>query len=177
MPKAIKNIPDLTGFTNFQEYLNSNPPIKISSATFTRAKSKQIKFKVNNQLLQFPTDARNTQRSILVDKDSKQLLSEEDLKTIEALDEKDNLKPEIRRNLINKAIRSLDLHIPTQWQAAMTALERLLPQHFAKRDGNTPLTNAIGIRITIGAREKQAQEVQAEVRTVPDSEVKIDDVK
>ena len=54
-----------------------------------------------------------------------------------------------RRDLIGLAVNSLRKHIPTQWQAAATTLERLVPQQFAKRVVQDDAGRTMGIRLVI----------------------------
>ena len=145
MPKALQNIPDLTKFSNYTAFKLCYPNFKMCKSAFSTKKNLQL-------------------RSIIT-AEVKEALEH---KTSSEKFEKEPLNQADKQEIIEISIASVKKHAPTQWQCAMTALERLLPQHFAKRDGNTPLTNAIGIRITIGAREQQAQDPSVEVvQSVP----------
>jgi hypothetical protein len=154
MPAAIKNIPDLTVYTSYNEYLSTPGNVHISEGTYYNHRSKQIQLKPPQTTETIRNDNQNSCKK------------EGNIPQIGNNARNEELKPDDRKEIIEKSIWSIKKHAPTQWQCAMTALERLLPQHFAKKDGNTPLTSAIGIRITIGAREQQVTAIDAHAEIV-----------
>lgn len=148
----IYNIPDLTQYQNYHSYMAipSNP--RISPSTYQQTRKKQILNSINITTAHNNNPTNQTDlRSINIDQNQNNSPNQ---KTVEILSEKDIINPEVRKDLIEKSIKSLKIHAPTQWQCAMTTLERLLPAYFAKRDPAASIAQAIGIRITIGEREQ-----------------------
>jgi hypothetical protein len=154
MPRKLIQVPDLTGYTSFNDYLSTPGNPKISEGTYYNRRAAQLQLpKPQNQTID------NTARSIVYvnnnNGDSYNSLDNKvDKKEGSNTESRTELKPSDRQEIIEKSIWSIKKHAPTQWQCAMTALERLLPQQFAKRDPSNAVANTVGIRITIGAREQ-----------------------
>ena len=170
MPAQLQNVPDLSPYSSYHHFKRDNPSSTMSNGSFYRYKRDQVRNIITGK-------ANNTNRAPdvcahdIIDRETSIQKSNSLLKSQEISEKKeyhvnmpeigqnariyrqDLLTPEKREELVNLAILSVKHHIPMQWQCAMTALERLLPDHFAKRESSGPVT-AIGIRVTFGQREK-----------------------
>ena len=164
MPAKLRNIPDLTKYTSFNEYIYDHPERHMSDVSYYKYRRKQFAEQptTNNtyQNIYSPGISRSIIDTQNCDNTSRENATSNILKkdvNLRQNIENCELNSSDRREIIEKSIWSIKKHAPTQWQCAMTALERLLPEHFAKRDPSNVVQQAIGIRITIGAKEREPE--------------------
>ncbi len=148
---AIYDYGDVTAIT-YPEFLKQHPDFPHKRWTFQRYKRQQLQNNISEK------NARSIIRKQDNNAQDRQNPNNQDTqKPTSPID----LSLEDRKLLVCMAVESLKKHIPTQWQAAATTLERLIPSQFAKRDAPAGLQQAIGIKITIGAREHTTDSTQA----------------
>jgi hypothetical protein len=68
--------------------------------------------------------------------------------------------PEKINEITLRAVSTIEKHMVAQWQCAAWWLERVENARFAKKEGNSALTGAIGIRLCFGEKSRAPESIE-----------------
>ena len=140
MPAKTQIIPDFTSisYTQYQEQYPNQP---ISRATYQRYRAVQLKQTISAVINNTDQSVETVDTRSIVDA-TKKILS-------------DNvISNEDKTTIVSRAIDCLKAAVLTQPLTAQWALERLLPEQFAKRELSAPPVNNLGIKIVFGGKRR-----------------------
>jgi hypothetical protein len=135
---------------NWKDFVVDHPEIKCNRVSFQRIKALQLR---NPETIPPEPRSINRQNNSSVQNnsaDDKNPFNSQEKENTTKLPNSGIIPEDVVQNLIDSSIKSLQKHIPTQWQAAARTLEALVPEQYAKRSVE-PVSKqgTVGIRLVI----------------------------